>query len=136
MRSVFLLLTATLFAQDRAGTVQVRVSLDRADWTYQPGQPVRFHITAVQDGHTLTGIQVTYKIGPEMMPATIDQSAALPAPGLDVDGGTLAQPGFLRCIATVEKNGRTYRGLATAAFRPEASRRLHLYSCILLHPDT
>ena len=29
------------------------------------------------------------------------------------------EPGFLRCIATVEQNGKTYRGLATAAFRPE-----------------
>jgi cephalosporin-C deacetylase-like acetyl esterase len=28
-------------------------------------------------------------------------------------------PGFLRCIATVERDGRTYRGLATAGFSPE-----------------
>jgi len=55
-----------------------------------------------------------------MMPPKIDQTATLPADGLTVEGGTLNEPGFLRCIVTVEQNGKTYRGLATAAFRPEA----------------
>lgn len=109
-----------LAAQDRIGAIQVRVTTDRADWLYAPGQPVRFRIVAVQDGHILTGAKVTYRIGPEMMPPRAETTAPLPADGLTVDGGTLNEPGFLRCIATVENNGRTYRGLATAAFRPEA----------------
>lgn len=109
-----------LVAQDRIGTVQVRVSTDREDWRYEPGQPVRFRIVAVRDGHALTGAKVTYRIGPEMVPPKIEQTATLPAEGLTVDGGTMSGPGFLRCIATVEQNGRTYRGLATAAFRPES----------------
>jgi cephalosporin-C deacetylase len=114
------LLALPLAAQDRVGTIQVRVSTDRSDWRYDPGQPVRFHIAAVQDGHELSGLQVTYRIGPEMMPPRIDRTVALTAGGLTVDGGTLNEPGFLRCIATVERNGKTYRGLATAAFHPEA----------------
>ncbi|MBI2690242.1 MAG: acetylxylan esterase [Acidobacteria bacterium] len=113
-------LAISLFSQDRAGTVQVRVSTDRSDWRYEPGQPVRFRIVAVQDGHPLSGIQVSYRIGPEMMPPRIDQTATLSAGGLTVDGGTLNEPGFLRCIVTIERNGKVYRGLATAAFRPEA----------------
>ena len=115
-----LLLVSSAAAQNRIGTVQVRVSTDRSDWRYQPGQPVRFHIAAVQDGHSLTGIKISYRIGPEMMLPTVDRSATLSADGLTVDGGTMQEPGFLRCIATVEQNGRTYRGLATAAFQPEA----------------
>ncbi|MCX6598673.1 MAG: acetylxylan esterase [Acidobacteria bacterium] len=110
----------SLFAQDRIGTVQVRVSTERPDWLYEPGQPVRFRIVAVQDGHPLSGVTVSYRIGPEMMPPVIEQTATLPAEGLVVEGGTMKEPGFLRCIATVERNGRTYRGLATAALRPEA----------------
>ena len=113
------ILAFPLVAQDRIGTVQVRVSTDRSDWRYEPGQPVRFRIVAVQDGHALSGIKVTYRIGPEMMPPKIDQTATLTDEGLTVDGGTMNEPGFLRCIATVEQNGKTYRGLATAAFRPE-----------------
>jgi cephalosporin-C deacetylase len=114
------LLTLPLVAQDRIGAVQVRVSTDRADWRYEPGQPVRFRIVAIQDGHILTGAKVSYRIGPEMLPAKIDESATLTPDGLTVEGGTMNEPGFLRCIATVERNGRTYRGLATAAFRPES----------------
>jgi cephalosporin-C deacetylase-like acetyl esterase len=114
------LLALPALAQDYIGTVQVRVSTDRPDWRYQPGQPVRFHITAIQDGHPLIGVKITYKIGSEMMPPKIDASATLTAEGLAVEGGTLTEPGFLRCIATVEKNGKTYRSLATAAFQPEA----------------
>ena len=120
MLRLALLLTLPLLAQDRVGTIQVRVATDRADWRYEPGQPVRFRITAIQDGHPLDGVKVTYRIGPEMMPPKIEQTATLTADGLTVDGGTLNEPGFLRCIATVERNGKTYRALATAAFVPES----------------
>src|SRR5207244_12631796 len=94
------ILAFPLVAQDRIGTVQVRVSTDRSDWRYEPGQPVRFRIIAIQDGHALSGIKVTYRIGPEMMPPKIDQTATLTDEGLSVEGA----PGFLRCIATVERN--------------------------------
>lgn len=121
LRFVFsLLLVFPLLAQDRVGTIQVRVSTDHSDWRYEPGQPVRFRIVATRDGHALAGVKVNYKIGPEMMSPKIDQSASLTADGLTVNGGTMNEPGFLRCIATVEENGKTYRGLATAAFHPEA----------------
>jgi cephalosporin-C deacetylase len=115
-----LLAFAPAFAQERIGTVQVRVSTDRSDWRYEPGQAVRFRIAVIQDGHGLSGVEVSYRIGPEMMPAKIERTATVGSPeGLTVDGGTLEGPGFLRCIVTVERNGKTYRGLATAAFRPE-----------------
>ena len=113
------LLALPLAAQDRIGTVQLRVSTDRSDWRYDPGQPVRFRIVAIQDGHPLTGVKVSIRIGPEMMPPKIEQTATLTADGITVEGGTLNEPGFLRCVATLEQNGKTYRGLATAAFQPE-----------------
>jgi cephalosporin-C deacetylase-like acetyl esterase len=118
--AVLTILALPLLAQERIGTVQVRVSTDHSDWRYDPGQPVRFRIVAVQDGHPLTGAKVTYRIGPEMMPPAIDKTVELTGDGVTVDGGTMNEPGFLRCIATIEHRGKTYRGLATAAFRPEA----------------
>ena len=45
-----------------------------------------------------------------------------PAPdftALTIDGGTLNQPGFLRMVATVEIEGRVYRGVGTAGFAPD-----------------
>ena len=121
LRFAFLaLLALPLVAQDHIGTLQVRVSTDRDDWSYEPGQPVRFRIVAIQDGHAVSGLSVSYRIGPEMMPPKIEQTGTTTADGLTVDGGTLTEPGFLRCIATVTRNGKTYRGLATAAFRPDS----------------
>lgn len=107
------------FAQERVGTIAVRVSTDHPDWRYAFGEHVRFRITAVQDGQPVGGLKVTYKAGPEMVAPIVDQTVALPAEGIVVDGGTLTSPGFLRLVATVDRGGRTYRGLATAAFSPE-----------------
>lgn len=106
-------------AQERIGAVSVRVRTDRADWLYSPGQPVRFTITVIQDGHPVTNAKLTYKIGPEQMTPTIDKSVTFNGQEVSIDAGTLDAPGFLRCIATAEVNGKTYRGLATAAFAPE-----------------
>lgn len=117
--AVLPVLMFALHAQERVGTLQVRVTTDRTDWRYQPGEPVKFRILAVRDGHAVSGVKVTYRIGPEMLKPQVEESAMLAAEGLTVDGGTMKAPGFLRCIATVEETGRTYRGLATAAFEPE-----------------
>lgn len=111
------LLTAAV-AQERVGAVQVRVSPDHADWTYQIGQPVKFKINVIQDSAQIPNARVAYKIGPEMMPAA-EKTTTVPADGLVVDAGTMKEPGFLRCIVSYEANGKTYRGLATAGFEPE-----------------
>jgi cephalosporin-C deacetylase-like acetyl esterase len=113
------ILSATALAQDRTGTVQVRVRPDRDGWTYAPGEAVIFHITAVRDGFPLQNAQVKYRVGPEMMAPTVENTSSLPEAGLQVQAGTMKEPGFLRCTATVENDGRTYRGLATAGFAPE-----------------
>lgn len=117
---ILLLLAAVASAQDRTGAVSVRVAPDRADWTYEPGQPVTFSITAVRDGHAISGTKISYQIGPEMMPPRISRTETLNDGVLRVAGGTMNEPGFLRCIATTEIDGKIYRGLATAAFRPTA----------------
>ncbi len=105
-------------AQLRVAAVQVRVSLDHRDWTYQLGEVPKFHIAVVADNEPIDAVSITYTIGPEMMPATA-KTAPVPLGGLTVEGGTMAVPGFLRCIATAEVAGRTYKGAATAAFAPE-----------------
>jgi cephalosporin-C deacetylase len=114
--------TRVVAAQERIGKVHVRVSPDHADWTYAVGQPVRFHISVVRDEHPLENIKVHYSVGPEMMPPTLEKTLTLPAEGLTIEAGSMKEPGFLRLIATVEMNGRSYRGIATAGFAPSAIR--------------
>lgn len=106
-------------AQERTGAVRVSVVPDRADWSYAIGAPARFHATITRDGHALAGTSLRYACGPEMMPAAIEKTATLPAAGLAIDGGTLKEPGFLRCVATTTVDGREYRSVGTAAYAAE-----------------
>jgi cephalosporin-C deacetylase-like acetyl esterase len=106
-------------AQIQVGRMELLVAPDRPDWRYAPGEKVTFLIRAIRNGGDLSGVQVTYSIGPEMMEPAITKTAALGRDGLRVDGGTLKAPGFLRCTAKVEQDGFTYQGIATAAFAPE-----------------
>jgi hypothetical protein len=77
---------------------------------------VKFRVTVIADQQPLGGVAIAYRVGPEMMPVE-EKTAVVPADGLTIDGGTLREPGFIRCIVTTEREGRTYRGLATAGFR-------------------
>jgi cephalosporin-C deacetylase len=102
----------------RVATIQVRVVPDHRDWTYQLGEAAHFRIFVMADSEPIDNASITYTVGPDLMPATA-KTAALPLDGLVVDAGTMNQPGFLRCSVTTEVAGRTYRGVATAAYAPE-----------------
>lgn len=99
--------------------VTVIVTPDRPDWSYQPGEPVAFRIDVQRDGHPLAGTTVNYSVGPEMLPPVTRAAAVIGESTVIVAGGTMTTPGFLRLIATVEIEGRTYRGVGTAAFAPD-----------------
>ncbi|HEX2854373.1 MAG TPA: acetylxylan esterase [Opitutaceae bacterium] len=102
----------------RVATVQVRVAPEHRDWTYTVGEPVRFKVAVVADNQPIDNVTVTYQVGPELMPAE-SKTAAVPMEGLTIDGGTMKEPGFIRCSVTTVVAGRTYRGVGTAALSPE-----------------
>ena len=111
--------TAAESATASAPAAPVQVTCDHTDWNYTPGQPVKFTITVTHNGAPVADAKVTYSFGPEMLPAEKKTAVTSAAGTLVLDGGTMKEPGFLRCIATIEREGRTLRGLATAAFSPE-----------------
>lgn len=113
------LATFSAFAQESLGTYQVRVSLDKANWLYELNEPTKFTISTTLNNSQVAGLPLKYSCGAEMMPPTIEKTVTTSGQPLTIDGGTLKEAGFLRCIATVEKDGKTYRGLATAGFRPD-----------------
>ena len=102
----------------RAATVRVIVAPDHRDWTYKVGETAQFAVRVTADNEPIDGVSVTYTVGPDLFPGAA-KTAALPLSGMTIDGGTLAAPGFLRCIVTTQVAGHSYRGLATAAFSPE-----------------
>lgn len=108
-------------AHQRVASIQVRVAPDHRDWTYRPGEPVKFRITVTADNTPIDNATVTWSVGPDLMPAQ-KQTSPVPPDGLVVEGGTLQEGGFIRCKASIEVAGRTYHGVATAAFAPETIR--------------
>ena len=107
------------FGQERTGTVRVAVFPERADWSYAIGATARFRVTVTRDGHPLAGTAVKLACGPEQMPPAIEKALTVGADGLLIDGGTLKEPGFLRCSVTTTVDGREYRSVGTAAYAPE-----------------
>jgi cephalosporin-C deacetylase-like acetyl esterase len=106
------------YSQPVEQLIKVVVAPDHSDWTYNTSERVKFTITVLQSGNALKNAVVKYEIGPERMDPTIKDSLRLSIGTLTVDGGTMKEAGFLRCIATAIVNDKTYRGLATAAFSP------------------
>jgi cephalosporin-C deacetylase-like acetyl esterase len=105
--------------QERTGAVRLSVVPERADWSYAIGAPAQFRVALVRDGHSLAGTPVGVACGPEMMPPLSEKSFRAGAEVLVVDGGTMKEPGFLRCVATTTVDGRDYRAVGTAAYAPE-----------------
>lgn len=124
LRSLVTLVLLTVsffaFAQKDSTEIVVRVSLDHPQWNYALQQKARFTIAATRGGKPLQGATVHYEIGEEQLPSTKSGDVAVKTGPVTIDGGTMLKPGFLRCIATVQVNGKKYKGLATAAFAADS----------------
>jgi cephalosporin-C deacetylase-like acetyl esterase len=105
-------------ADERAAAIQVRVVPERQGWTYGVGESVTFLVSIIADQQPVEGVTVTYRVGPEMLEVA-PQTAEVPAGGLRISGGSLNQPGFIRCVVNATVAGRSYRGVATAGVAPD-----------------
>lgn len=112
----------SVYAQPKPGLVTVNVSADHKDWVYKPGEQVKFIVNVSHKDTPLEDVKISYEVGPEKMSPVIKDSTALINGKYEISGGTMDKPGFLRCLVTVNFQGKTYRGLATAAFSPELLR--------------
>jgi cephalosporin-C deacetylase len=105
-------------ADFRVAVARIVVAPDHTDWTYEPGEPVKFRVSVLADNTPIEGAVVDYAIGPDLMPGEW-KTVAVQTTGLELDGGTMQEPGFLRCKVRATIGGKTYTGAATAAFAPE-----------------
>lgn len=108
-----------LRAQESLGTYQIRVAPDKDNWTYQLNENAKFDVAVTLNNRQVSGLSVKYSCGLEQMPPLIEKTVTTTEKHFTIDAGTLEEPGFLRCIVTLETGGKTYRGLATAGFRPD-----------------
>ena len=116
---VFCLFRAVdLTAQPAERPVKIIVTPDHADWQYKLGEPAKFTVTVYRYNVPVRGAKLHYEVGPERMKPVLSETRTLPNGTLTIDGGSMKQSGFLRCVATAEVDGAEYRGLCTAGFEP------------------
>ncbi len=106
-------------AQPARQLVQVIVSPDKADWTYEKGQQAEFTITVLKDNVPLEGIDVRYRVHPEQMDAWDEGTVKLQKGTATVKTKRFTDAGFLQCHASVVVDGKTYSSYATAGFSPD-----------------
>lgn len=111
-------LVSITHAQPAEQLIKVIVAPNHTDWIYNTGEKASFKISVLKSGNILKNAVVKYEVGPERMDPLKKDSLKFVNGFETVDGGTMKEPGFLRCIATAYVDGKVYRGLATAAFNP------------------
>lgn len=119
---IFLIFTFSFliaFAAPQEQLVKVVISPDHDDWTYDVGENVQFKVSVLKFNNPLKNVHIDYEIKPEQMEAVKSNSITLKDGMITLDGGTMEQPGFLRCWVTAKVDGKEYRSAATAAFTPE-----------------
>jgi len=112
------LISFVISGQPAERLIKLHVSPDHADWTYKPGEKVFYTVSVTQNEVLVPNTMIYYEIGPEKMPPVKKDSLMLVNGTTRLDGGTLSAAGFSRCIVTIRKDGKVYRGLATAGFNP------------------
>ena len=107
------------FGQPVEQYIKVVVAPDHSDWTYKAGESAKFQISVLQNGNPLKDVKVKYQVGLEKLEPTVKKEGVILQKGtLTVDGGTLKNAGFVRCIVEAEVDGKLYKGMGTAGFDP------------------
>lgn len=114
----FITSQACAFSEIKDDGIEIKISPNHESWNYKVGEEVTFKIQVLEDNKPIPMSRVSITIGPEKMPPTFKEEKELRDGEIEIDGGTMQNPGFLRCIVSFTKNGKEYRNLATAAFEP------------------
>ena len=88
---------------------------DHADWLYKTGEKARVEVMFCLYGMP-QDVEVTYEIGPDMMPATSNGKVKLKNGKATIDMGTMKQPGFLDLRLSVDGK---YQHHVKVGFSPE-----------------
>jgi len=106
-----------LQAQPLEQLINVKITPNKTDWNYKIGEMATFKIAVYKNGMPLNGLMIDYQIGAERMVPMEHKTVKLEQDFIEIKA-TLTQPGFLRCIATVTVNEKTYKGILTVGFEP------------------
>jgi cephalosporin-C deacetylase len=112
-----------LSAQPREQLVKVIVTPNHSDWTYEVGERAEFSFTVLRNNVQLEDVEINYTIEPDPGYRSIkiwDQGTlVLKNNPPKIKSGKFDSPGFLRCTATVEVDGKEYSSFTTVGFSPD-----------------
>ena len=91
---------------------------DHADWLYKTGEKAKVEVSFYRYGMP-QDVEVTYEIGPDMMPATASGKVRLKGGRAVVDMGTMKTPGFLDLRLTARLDNQKYEHHVKVGFSPE-----------------
>ena len=91
---------------------------DHADWLYKTGEKAKVEVSLYRYGMP-QDVEVTYEIGPDMMPATSTGKVVLKNGRAVINMGTLKAPGFLDLRLKAALNGHSYEHHVKVGFSPE-----------------
>lgn len=118
---IMLVITASLTVHAQTERLlKIIISPNHDDWIYKVGETAKFDVTVFKNNVPLKNVKIYYETGLERMAPVKKDSMLLATGKTIIDGGTLKQPGFLRCTVSSNFDGVVYRGLATAGFDPYA----------------
>ena len=91
---------------------------DHADWLYKTGEKAKVDVSFCLYGIP-QNVEVTYEIGPDMMPTTSTGKVMLKNGKATIDMGTLKKPGFLDMRLTAKVGDKKYQHHVKVGFSPE-----------------
>ena len=91
---------------------------DHADWLYKTGEKAKVEVTFCKYGIP-QDVEVTYEIGPDMLPVTSSGKIKLKNGRATIDMGTMKKPGFLDLRLKASIGDKTYEHHVKVGFSPE-----------------
>ncbi|PKA98694.1 cephalosporin-C deacetylase-like acetyl esterase [Flavobacteriaceae bacterium MAR_2009_75] len=118
----FILLSCfNLSAQPSKQLVEVIISPDESDWTYNLGEQAEFTIMVLKNKVPLKNVDIKYAIGPDFgyRELPLWEEGTLTTTKNTIKAKKFNHPGFLRCTATVTVDGKEYSSYTTVGFEPD-----------------
>lgn len=92
---------------------------DHADWLYTTGERAKVDVALYLYGVPSDGTEVSYEIGPDMMPAAQKGTVRLKNGRATIDIGTMRQPGFLDLRLQAQVGQKRHQHHVKVGFSPE-----------------
>lgn len=113
------LISLCSYSQAKKQLLDVRVIPVHADWTYNENEDVEFTVTVLKDGHPVKGLDLSYQFGYERMDPVKKGVLQIKDKPVVLKCGKYSKPGFITCEASVQYNGKTYKGRGNTAIDPD-----------------